>query len=443
MAAKWTTDANAALCLRLAGAPAPQDAVFHPEFTYPIFGDAETIFGYTGLRIHLSMASGSLTPSLAVEYAEKNTKTTAKIDDVDARMREFLPTDQLVSPEELERTAESEARGGAGAAEPLGERVHSYSRSDSKKKRKWSLFSFGSARDKQDADAEEEFVIFHATWDTPGFREWQRRVRILTLLYIEGASYLDEDETNWEFYLLYRRVKGADGDAWHFVGYTSLYRFWCWPDQVRLRLSQFLILPPYQGQGHGSRLYATVVSRMLADEQVCELAVEDPSEAFDHLRDAGDLRRLSSTFGAEARRSGHLRAPVDREWSEAQRRANKLAPRQWARLLEMLQLLALEDADEEQLRAYRLQVKARLYRKNREVLQQVPKAQRLDKLQETFESVVDEYSELTGAEVPEALLEAPEHDEAPLDIPPALGRAARAFVSHGDEEGPRKAQRLG
>lgn len=37
------------------------------------------------------------------------------------------------------------------------------------------------------------------TWDTPGFREYHRRMQLFILLYIEAGSYIVEDEDSWEF----------------------------------------------------------------------------------------------------------------------------------------------------------------------------------------------------------------------------------------------------
>ena len=72
----------------------------------------------------------------------------------------------------------------------------------------------------------------------------------------------------------------------------------------------------------------------------------------------------------------------------------------------MLGLLHLDpDASPDQFRAFRLQVKARIYQQNREVLDMLPHEQRVEKLHETFEAVLDEYADITGVEVPEALLE--------------------------------------
>ena len=78
---------------------------------------------------------------------------------------------------------------------------------------------------------------------------------------------------------------------------------------MRLRLSQFVILPPYQQQGHGceyfqsflpassaddplAKLYATLFQHVLSRPAVAELTVEDPAEAFEDLRDRNDLRYL-------------------------------------------------------------------------------------------------------------------------------------------------------
>lgn len=44
---------------------------FHPTFTYPIFGDAETIYGYKGLSLDLSFAAWDFRAYLKVRWDEK------------------------------------------------------------------------------------------------------------------------------------------------------------------------------------------------------------------------------------------------------------------------------------------------------------------------------------------------------------------------------------
>ena len=136
---------------------------------------------------------------------------------------------------------------------------------------------------------------FQSTWKTPGFREYHRRMQLFVLLYIEGGSYISEDEETWEFAVLYekrRRRSSPDVFTYHFVGYSTLYPFYCFPERVRLRVSQFLILPPYQQDGHGSALYTAIYQHVLAQPRIAELTVEDPAEAFEDLRDRNDLKML-------------------------------------------------------------------------------------------------------------------------------------------------------
>ena len=41
---------------------------------------------------------------------------------------------------------------------------------------------------------------------------------------------------------------------WLQLGLTTMYNFWAYPDNTRLRLSQILVLPPYQEAGLGKHM---------------------------------------------------------------------------------------------------------------------------------------------------------------------------------------------
>ena len=45
-------------------------------------------------------------------------------------------------------------------------------------------------------------ILFQMTWNTPGFLEYHRRMQLFVLLYIEGGSYINEEEDTWEFVIL-------------------------------------------------------------------------------------------------------------------------------------------------------------------------------------------------------------------------------------------------
>lgn len=49
---------------------------------------------------------------------------------------------------------------------------------------------------------------------------------------------MQEDEDRWEFVTLFERRRRPDTEdyTYHFVGYTSVYPFWCYPEHIRLRL---------------------------------------------------------------------------------------------------------------------------------------------------------------------------------------------------------------
>ncbi|KII89281.1 hypothetical protein PLICRDRAFT_109895 [Plicaturopsis crispa FD-325 SS-3] len=390
----WTTNANTALHISLVRASDDdQPPPFHPTFTYPIYGEEETIYGYDGLRIDLRFASGSLAQYLAVTHTAK-LPASKTVDDVEGALAKVIPPDYYTDEAAFRARVEADA----DAFKPLGERIHSYVKGG------------------------VEFEVYHVrtTWATPGFREYHRRMQLFVLLYIEAGSYIAEDEDRWEFVVLYEKRKRPSTDAYtyHFAGYSSLYNFYCFPERIRMRLSQFVILPPYQRQGHGSALYTALYTHVRSRPDVAELTVEDPAEAFEDLRDACDLRMLLShsvfieeAFGtgantgggggkvqkgkskARGKGRGKMGPPAEKGWLEKWRVEFKIASRQFQRLAEMLLLLHLDAADE---RAYRLQVKERLYRFNYEVLVQLDKAERVEKLEETFQSVRADYLRILG-----------------------------------------------
>lgn len=189
----------------------------------------------------------------------------------------------------------------------------------------------------------------------------------------------------------------------------------------RQRISQFLILPPYQTAGHGAHLYNTMITTFLGTPQVKEITVEDPNESFDRLRDINDLLRLRSdaawraqSINADMRLPTSRKAPVPLSSifdTSAQTTsipsAARLCPRQLARLTEMQLLSAIptrnraasritrrDKASDALDRAYffwRLLVKARLHRFNRDALMQLDPEERADHLELTLPGVESEY----------------------------------------------------
>jgi histone acetyltransferase 1 len=192
----------------------------------------------------------------------------------------------------------------------------------------------------------------------------------------------------------------------------------------RLRLSQFLILPPHQGAAHGTSLLRTITNAALADASVYQFTVEDPNEAFDALRDMIDLGRFRSNAafhgltlpGSLPAESLSPDAPIPTHLLLPQHTlrhlafVTKTAPRQFARVLEihlLSQIPKLNRSMSRQTRGasapgeqdrrfyfWRLWVKARLADRNWDLLKDMEQDERVEKIEEACKSVLDEYEGL-------------------------------------------------
>ncbi|KAJ3027284.1 histone acetyltransferase 1, partial [Rhizophlyctis rosea] len=152
---------------------------------------------------------------------------------------------------------------------------------------------------------------------------------------------------------------------------------------------QFLILKPYQSQGHGSTLYRTLFNNLLVRDDVTEITVEDPNEAFQDLRDKCDLRLLMGKKVFDG-----VVAPVGGEVVREVRRRFKMSKRQVERCMEMVLLKNLNEKSVDAIKAFRLQVKGRVYRQNEEALAALDVATRKEKLAETYRNIEEEYYRL-------------------------------------------------
>lgn len=67
-------------------------ATFGPNFTYPIFGEQEQIFGYKGLKIDLRYHAHDMRPNCLITW-DKKFKAVGDTEplDVKARLQEHLP----------------------------------------------------------------------------------------------------------------------------------------------------------------------------------------------------------------------------------------------------------------------------------------------------------------------------------------------------------------
>lgn len=396
---------------------------FQPVFTYSIFGDTETVFGYKNLSISLKFDSYSLLPFLSVKWDEK------------------LPIEIEKDPKEL-------------LLDVLPKNIdQDETKWMENRKKEHENFTIPGEKMISFNDTEgTEFSVYKSDFKDLKCKTLHSRMEIFVLLFIEAGGYIDDTDEHWEVYILYQTSpKGGKVEEDFkpvFAGYSTVYKYFWYKDAkqhdcsfnnsdsymplVRKRISQFFVLPLYQGKHVGGGFYDALFKVCYADPLVTEVLVEDPSEAFDDMRDRVDLQRLVRNGTAQDIIDTFLRSkPVQNvildvpatdklpdnsqqislQWITQTRQKNKMSTRQFDRCLEMI-LLHYFDSQTKALKGkgkgsvkevnladaqkrYRLLVKRRLYLRNRDALDDLPADDRKSKLQETFMSIQDDYRRIT------------------------------------------------
>ena len=310
----------------------------------------------------------------------------------------------------------------------------------------------------------QTYEIWKGSLSDLAVQQLVKRIQILVPFFIEGGTFIELKDSEsslerWTVFFLYQKKSvehAPEFSPYIFMGYSTVYRYFYFQPHpaspsaaekqliqyeatsdfelpvaefsfsdlpCRSRISQFVILPPFQGGGNGSRFYNAMFDFYFQQSQTVEITVEDPNEAFDDLRDINDLMRLRKIpeFAALridtsviVRAKGHVPNDIVKaDILDSLRQKMKIAPRQFARVVEM-QLLSLipstvrqslllerpksklPDLKERQheYHLWQIFVKNRLYKHNRDTLIQLDRAERIDKLDEALGSVEADYGRL-------------------------------------------------
>jgi len=363
----WTSSSNEALKLFVTD---PTGAInFQPQFTYPIFGDAESIYGYKDLVIYLCFDHFTFYPFLNIKY-DKKIPNDDQIVDIKSTMLKYLPTSTIFKDEVKWVDAISEEK---TSYKIPGVKLDDFTIKD------------------------EVYSVYKIDLKSSSGVELHKRLQILVLLFIEAGSYIDIEDELWELYVVYK-----EGDEPSLVGYATVYNYWKYPGfdkfdkglvEIRKKISQFIVLPNHQGNGVGGTFYNRLYSIWANDDKVKEIVVEDPNESFDDMRDRSDLVRISRDINFDEIST----AKITKEWFAATKAALKLETRQLSRLLEMILLHKLKrNTSHDSKKSIRLFIKTRLYNKNREGLVALDEATRKDKLQSAYESLESDYYRILG-----------------------------------------------
>lgn len=372
---QWTSSSNDALKLFVTNKEAAVN--FQPTFTYPIFGDAETIYGYKDLNIFLCFDHFTFKPFLNIKYTEK-LNDDPEIIDIKKTIDEYLPN-LTIFKDEVKWVDSIEEEKKNGYKIP-GELIDSFELKD------------------------KEYEVYKIDLKSEIGYELHQRLQILVLLFIEAGSFIDAKDELWNLYVFYEKVNSKDNSEPSIVGFTTAYNYWKYPGaekfdsanhEVRIKISQFIILPMYQGQGLGQLFYTHLFNKWLKDDSIIEVVIEDPNESFDDLRDRADLKRLNEDPEFDF---NDVTTTVDKNWIEKTRKRLKLEKRQFSRLLEIILLYKLKQGGFPDItkKDVRLFIKKRLYDKNKEGLATLDDNTKKDKLQTAYQALEEDYYRILG-----------------------------------------------
>ncbi|EIE27453.1 acyl-CoA N-acyltransferase [Coccomyxa subellipsoidea C-169] len=213
---------------------------------HQFFGDEEVIKGYEDLEIDIWLSQRSFEALLEVRYSSK----MQDADDIEKAMRDKF-TDGLSTTRQEYLT---KLQGAAPLLlESLGKPV----------------LEFGPERG-----------------SLAVYRDLHARLQPLLMFFVDGASFIDPEEPEWDLLLALH----TDAGVVTVSGFATIYTFWCYPNQTRIRVSQVLVPPPNQGEGVGRALLEAAY--ITADERgAVDITYEDPTDTVQLIRERVELQR--------------------------------------------------------------------------------------------------------------------------------------------------------
>ncbi|CRK89279.1 CLUMA_CG003038, isoform A [Clunio marinus] len=308
------------------------DNGFKPEMAHQVFGETENIFGYKDLQINVYFSADELDIYYDVKYTTKVDDLTnnqgLKADNVNV-ITEFFPTGYYTNLEEFLNVSEKKSK----MFEPAGEMICEF---------------------KTD---ERTFQIHLCTSTTSNFLKYHERLESFLFWYVDASSRIAQDD-RWRFFVVFEKFVNNEGETrYASVGYASVYQYYHYPDKIRPRVSQFLILPPFQRKGIGSKLLQTIYKHYQNNEKVCDITVEDASEDFQRLRNTIDARMLKTlpAFVVD-----NLKKGFNMAMAQEAKDKFKINPKQSRIVCEILRLGVIDTNNKAEYKAYRIDVKKRL-----------------------------------------------------------------------------------
>lgn len=313
---------------------------FHPAMAHQIFGENENIFGYKDLKVNIMYTAGSLQIYLGINYSQRvedcNNDCIKSDNIIDIITSKFPNGCYFINIDEFVNTMEK-----SKDFKPFGEKITEYIVTDN------------------DNNKQRCFEIYQCDCNTPKFTTFFQRLQTFVLWFVDAACYIDVDDPQWMYFVCYEKYKDNDGIyQYATVGYTTIYKYYAYPEHIRPRISQMLILPPFQKLGIGTKFIETIYQYFSHDENVIDITVEDPSEEFTRIRNFVDSKLCKNLPSFH---KDHIKNGFTKEMVKEAKERYKINGKQCRKVYEILRLYYTNMNNDKDYKNYRLNVKNRLY----------------------------------------------------------------------------------
>lgn len=119
--------------------------------------------------------------------------------------------------------------------------------------------------------------------DDESYHEQNFYLQSLLPFFIDGASII-EPSPFWQYFMIYNK------STLNLVAFATVYEAHHSAERYRAKVSQVLVLPPYQRQGLGHLLYQTLYQHYLVQPKCFQLIVEDAAEEFQRIQDISNCQ---------------------------------------------------------------------------------------------------------------------------------------------------------
>ncbi|KAJ3435808.1 mob kinase activator-like [Anaeramoeba flamelloides] len=171
-----------------------------------------------------------------------------------------------------------------------------------------------------------QFEVFSGNFQDNVFKKYFHSIEHILVWFNSQVKFLDLKDNSWTIYLLFEKTahknernkatkrgkknkkrkeekgeekekecyekEGHEGDSkiiYTLAGIATSYRYFKYPDSFRLRLNNFIVLPPYRSRQNKFNFLTAIYLDPLKDPKVKEITSEINSPAFSSIRTQLDL----------------------------------------------------------------------------------------------------------------------------------------------------------